>query len=75
MSHLNKITTINSAHVPYAEIEHIFLTEFYKHIGERTPFFIPPDIEQRLPKHRALQTIINLIHKHRRGYGQGGYIS
>ena len=27
---------------------HIFLTEFHKYLGERSSFFIPSDIEQRL---------------------------
>lgn len=27
---------------------HIYLTEFYRHLGERSAFFIPEDIEQRL---------------------------
>ena len=27
---------------------HIYLTEFYRHLGERSAFFIPKDIEQRL---------------------------
>ena len=29
---------------------HIFLTEFYKHLGERSSFLIPSDIELRLSK-------------------------
>lgn len=27
---------------------HIYLTEFYRHLGERAAFFVPEDIEQRL---------------------------
>ena len=29
---------------------HIFLSEFQKHLGDRSTFLIPPDIEQRLAK-------------------------
>ena len=29
---------------------HIFLTEFYKHLGDRASFFIPADIESRIRK-------------------------
>ena len=29
---------------------HIFLTEFYKHLGDRASFFIPQDIESRIMK-------------------------
>ena len=27
---------------------HIYLTEFYRHLGDRSAFFVPEDIEQRL---------------------------
>ena len=27
---------------------HIYLTEFYRYLGERAAFFVPEDIEQRL---------------------------
>ena len=29
---------------------HIFLTEFYQYLGDRSTFLVPPDIEQRLTK-------------------------
>lgn len=29
---------------------HIFLTEFYRHLGERSAFFVPDDIEARLAR-------------------------
>ena len=29
---------------------HIFLTEFHAHLGDRSSFFIPHDIEERLAK-------------------------
>ena len=72
---------------------HIFLTEFYKHLGTRSSFLIPSDIEMRLSKGSPtryneqygkyhtlrcdipyLQSLIDLINKHHRGYDQEGYI-
>ena len=72
---------------------HIFLTEFYKHLGSRSTYLIPSDIEHRLSKGSLerynsqydkyhslhsdipyLQSLIDLINKHHRGYDQEGYI-
>ncbi len=73
---------------------HIFLTEFHKHLGDRSTYLIPSDIEQRLVKGSlsryneqydkyhtlqcdipSLQSLIDMINKHRRGYDQEGYIN
>ena len=65
---------------------HIFLTEFYKYLGNRSEFLVPSDIEQRLAKgspvrynkqhgkYQYLQLLIDLINKYHRGYDQEGYI-
>ena len=71
----------------------IFLTEFYKHLGTRSTYLIPSDIEHRLSKGSLerynsqydkyhtlhsdipyLQSLVDLINKHHRGYDQEGYI-
>ena len=71
----------------------IFLTEFYKYLGNRSEFLIPSDIEHRLSKGSLerynsqydkyhtlhsdipyLQSLVDLINKHHRGYDQEGYI-
>ncbi len=71
----------------------IFLTEFYKHLGSRSTYLIPSDIEHRLSKGSLerynsqydkyhtlhsdipyLQSLVDLINKHHRGYDQEGYI-
>lgn len=46
------LQTIPNPYVHFGDFDlagiHIFLTEFYKHLGERSSFLIPADIEQRL---------------------------
>ena len=69
---------------------HIFLTEFHKYLDDRSTYLIPSDIEQRLAKGSltqqydkyhtlqcdilSLQSLIDMINKHHRGYDQEGYI-
>ncbi|MBO4585102.1 MAG: hypothetical protein J5675_00680 [Bacteroidales bacterium] len=49
------VTWLQSVHNPYVHFGdfdlagiHIYLTEFYRHLGNRASFFIPDDIEARL---------------------------
>ena len=74
---------------------HIYLTEFYRHLGpKRSAFFVPADIEQRLSasgsreRYQAqferfgkmevpdarLGPLVQLIHRHQKGYDQEGYV-
>ena len=72
---------------------HIYLSEFYAYLGERSSFLIPLDIDERLScgnsalydqqydKFRnmnvtdvRLKPLVNMIHWHRKGYEQEGYI-
>lgn len=94
----NWLLTIPNKYVHFGDFDlagiHIFLTEFHKHLGERSTYLIPSDIEQRLVKGSlsryneqydkyhtlqcdipSLQSLIDMINKHRRGYDQEGYIN
>lgn len=94
----NWLLTIPNKYVHFGDFDlagiHIFLTEFHKHLGDRSTYLIPSDIEQRLVKGSlsryneqydkyhtlqcdipSLQSLIDMINKHRRGYDQEGYIS
>ena len=46
------LQTIPNPYVHFGDFDlagiHIYLTEFYRHLGDRSAFFIPEDIEQRL---------------------------
>lgn len=46
------LQTIPNSYVHFGDFDlagiHIYLTEFYRHLGDRSAFFIPEDIEQRL---------------------------
>ena len=74
---------------------HIYLTEFYRHLGpKRSAFFVPADIEQRLSASGSreryqtqferfgkmevpdarLGPLVQLIHRHQKGYDQEGYV-
>lgn len=48
------LLTIPNRYVHFGDFDlagiHIFLTEFYKHLGARSSFFIPEDIENRLQR-------------------------
>ena len=50
----NWLLNINNKYVHFGDFDlagiHIFLTEFYKHLGNRSSFLIPSDIELRLSK-------------------------
>ena len=50
----NWLLTIPNKYVHVGDFDlagiHIFLTEFYKHLGSRSTYLIPSDIEQRLAK-------------------------
>ena len=71
----------------------IYLTEFYRHLGERSAFFIPEDIEDRLSNGSRkryddqfpmygkmditdprLEGLVQLLHRHQKGYDQEGFI-
>ncbi|WP_102284963.1 DUF7281 domain-containing protein [Metaprevotella massiliensis] len=94
----NWLLTIPNKYVHFGDFDlagiHIFLTEFHKHLGDRSTYLIPSDIEQRLVKGSlsryneqydkyhtlqcdipSLQSLIDMINKHRRGYDQEGYIN
>lgn len=94
----NWLLTIPNKYVHFGDFDlagiHIFLTEFYTHIGIRSSFLIPSDIELRLSQGSInrynkqygryhtlhsdipyLQSLIELINKHHRGYDQEGYIA
>lgn len=94
----NWFLTIPNKYVHFGDFDlagiHIFLTEFHKHLGDRSTYLIPSDIEQRLVKGSlsryneqydkyhtlqcdipSLQSLIDMINKHRRGYDQEGYIN
>ena len=94
----NWLLTIPNKYVHFGDFYlagiHIFLTEFHKHLGDRSTYLIPSDIEQRLVKGSlsryneqydkyhtlqcdipSLQSLIDMINKHRRGYDQEGYIN
>lgn len=74
---------------------HIYLTEFYRYLGaERSAFFVPADIDERLSasgsreRYQAqferfgkmvvpdlrLEPLVQLIHRHQKGYDQEGYV-
>ena len=74
----------------------IYLTEFYPHLGpERSAFFVPADIEERLAASGSrerysvqfarfgrmplpdprLEPLVQLIHRHQKGYDQEGYVT
>ena len=72
---------------------HIYLSEFYAYLGERSSFLVPKDIEERLRRGNPalydqqyakfkdmkvtdarLLPLVNMIHRHRKGYEQEGYI-
>ena len=50
----NWLLSIQNKYVHFGDFDlagiHIFLTEFYKYLGDRSTYFIPSDIEQRLAK-------------------------
>lgn len=94
----NWLLTIPNKYVHFGDFDlagiHIFLTEFHKHLGDRSTYLIPSDIEQRLVKGSlsryneqydkyhtlqcdipSLQSLIDMINKHRRGYDQEEYIN
>ena len=94
----NWLLTIPNKYVHFGDFDlagiHIFLTEFHKHLGDRSTYLIPSDIEQRLVKGSlsryneqygkyhtlqcdipSLQSLIDMINKHHRGYDQEGYIN
>lgn len=71
----------------------IYLTEFYRHLGERSAFFIPEDIEDCLSNGSRkryddqfpmygkmditdprLEGLVQLLHRHQKGYDQEGFI-
>lgn len=71
----------------------IYLTEFYRHLGERSAFFIPEDIEDFLSNGSRkryddqfpmygkmditdprLEGLVQLLHRHQKGYDQEGFI-
>ncbi len=73
----------------------IYLTEFYPHLGpERSAFFVPADIGQRLAASGSrerysaqfarfgrmplpdprLEPLVQLLHRHQKGYDQEGYV-
>ena len=93
----NWLLTIPNKYVHFGDFDlagiHIFLTEFHKHLDDRSTYLIPSDIEQRLAKGSltryneqydkyhtlqcdipSLQSLIDMINKHHRGYDQEGYI-
>ncbi len=72
---------------------HIYLSEFYAHLGYRSSFLVPSDIASRLSEGNAslydrqyamyrdmevadprLHTLVDMIHRYRKGYEQEGYI-
>ena len=94
----NWLLTIPNKYVHFGDFDlagiHIFLTEFHKHLDDRSIYLIPSDIEQRLSKGSLtryneqydkyhtlqcdipyLQSLIDMINKHHRGYDQEGYIN
>ncbi len=73
----------------------IYLTEFYRYLGaERSAFFVPSDLEERLSASGSrdryqtqferfgkmdvpdvrLEPLVQLIHRHQKGYDQEGYV-
>ena len=46
------LQTIPNQYVHFGDFDlagvHIYLTEFYRHLGDRASFFVPDDIEKRL---------------------------
>lgn len=71
----------------------IYLTEFYRYLGQRSAFFVPEDVEERLSKGSRkrydeqfpmygkmditdprLEPLVQLIHRHQKGYDQEGFI-
>ena len=50
----NWLLTIPNKYFHFGDFDlagiHIFLTEFHKHLGSRSAYLIPPDIEHRLSK-------------------------
>jgi hypothetical protein len=50
----NWLKSISNKYVHFGDFDlagiHIFLTEFYQYLGDRSIFLVPPDIEQRLTK-------------------------
>ena len=71
----------------------IYLTEFYRYLGQRSVFFVPEDVEERLSKgsrkrydeqfpmygkmditDARLEPLVQLIHRHQKGYDQEGFI-
>ena len=50
----NWLCSISNRYLHFGDFDlagvHIFLTEFYKHLGDRASFFIPEDIESRIMK-------------------------
>ena len=94
----NWLLTIPNKYVHFGDFDlagiHIFLTEFHKHLDDRSTYLIPSDIEQRLSQGSLtryseqydkyhtlqcdipyLQSLIDIINKHHRGYDQEGYIN
>ena len=92
------LQTIPNPYVHFGDFDlagvHIYLTEFYRHLGERASFFVPDDIEARLESSASRERydtqfqrfgkmevtdtrvlpLVQLLHRHQRGYDQEGYI-
>ena len=93
------LQTIPNFYVHFGDFDlagiHIYLTEFYRYLGpERSAFFVPEDIEQRLASSGSrdryqvqferfgrmpipdprLTPLVEMIHRHQKGYDQEGYV-
>lgn len=94
---INWLQCIPNPYVHFGDFDlagiQIYLTEFYRHLGERAAFFVPNDIEDRLARGSRerysdqfarfgkmevsdprLEPLVQLIHRHQKGYDQEGYI-